>query len=288
MSKFIQKILWEAKVLDYLKDYEPLKDSDKIRVYHGFYDPADAIAVITHGISGQERAKRVYSYESGNNPKGLFVSMDFKAVKRNFSGSGIIIEFETLLSNLEAPVWKGQDSYFTQGQYTKSFASDEERQAEILRKRQKYKDEDPEGKYGKNRISKSERPELADSLFNNAEHQALFIGNLNPNEIKKVWFNEVLYFDNRTNGEWKRYDRKNFLKKFGNQLMKDTKDHSVHKEKQSKLFKPNDNFDINVLKKRAEKSSWSLDDLIELLKDDPFYANSFLYPKQLEQFKKMF
>lgn len=288
MSKFVEKLLQEVESINYLKSFAPLKDSDKIRVYHGFYNAADGVVTLIHGISGQEKAKRVYSYESGNNPKGLFVSTDFKVVKKEFSGRGIIIEFDTLVSNLEAPVWKGQDSYFIPGQYTKSFNSDEERQGEILRKREKYKKEDPEGEYGKNRISKSDRPELADSIFNNGEHQALFVGNLNPNEIKYVWFNELLYSENTTRGEWKRYDRKFFLKKFGKKIMNDTKGNSIYEEKSSKLFKPNDNLDLNVIKQKAKSASWNYDDLIEVMKTDPYYANSFLYPKQLEQFKKIF
>lgn len=286
MSKFIEKILWEARVIDYLSDTTPIKDSDKIRVYHGFYNAKDALTCLIHGLSGQQRARRIYSYESGNNPKGLFVSTDFKVVKRNFSGSGVIIEFETFASNLEAPVWAGQDEYFVQGQMTKDFNSDEERSAEQLRKRKKYAENDPEDfRYSKNRISKSERPDLADAIFNNAEHQALFIGHLNPNEIKTVWFNEGLYFRNMTNEPWTRYDRKTFLKKFGNELAK--RNSGAREEAQSKMFKPNDNFNLNVIRKQAKDHAWDADDLIDLLKTDSYYQNMFLWPKQIEQLKNM-
>ena len=77
------------------ENLKPLKDSDTIIVYHGFYSNNDVKIALTKGLSGQEIARRVYSYESGNNPKGLFVSIDFNVVKRRFAGSGIIIEFAT-------------------------------------------------------------------------------------------------------------------------------------------------------------------------------------------------
>lgn len=278
----------EGKVLNYLKDVDPIKDTDKIRVYHGFYSVADAIVALTHGLSGQVRASRIYSYEYGNNPKGLFVSSDFNTVKKNFAGSGIIIEFETFASNLEAPVWAGQDNFFVQGQYTKSFKSPEERDAETLRKREKYKTDDPEGKYFKHRISKSDRPELGQSLYDNVERQALFVGNLNPNEIKNVWFNEGRYFRNTTIEPWKRYSRKDFLRKFGETLMKDTKNSDKYHNAQSKIFKPNDDLTIDKLKTKAAEESWNYNDLIKVLKRDTYYQNLFLFPKQIKQFKMLF
>jgi hypothetical protein len=284
----IHQILEDTKVLSYLKDREPLKDTDKIRVYHGFYSPSDAITTLLYGLSGQMRAARVYSYESGNNPKGLFVSTDFNVVKNNFAGSGIVIEFDTYTTNLEAPVWAGQDTYFVQGQYTKNFKDDEERNQETLRKRNKYSNEDPEGEYYNNRISKSDRPELADSIYGNYEKQALFIGHLNPNEIKSVWFNEGRYFRNKINEPWERYDRRTFLKKYGQKLQDDTKGNDKMHRSSNKLFKPNDDFSMDKLKAITDARKYDWDDVLDYLKRDDYWRSQILWPKQLKQYKDLY
>ena len=52
----------------YPEDRPVLKDSDYIRVFHGFRDMEDAIAACRYGISGKSRVGRVYSYEADNNP----------------------------------------------------------------------------------------------------------------------------------------------------------------------------------------------------------------------------
>ncbi len=283
----IHQILEDTKVLNYYKDKEPIKDTDKIRVYHGFYSPADALVTLSYGLSGEMRAARIYSYESGNNPKGLFVSTDFNVVKKNFAGSGIIIEFDTRATNLEAPVWAGQDTYFVQGQYTKSFKDDEERNQETIRKREKYRQEDPEGDYHNNRISKSDRPELGDSLYGNYEKQALFIGNLNPNEIKSVWFNEGRYFRNKTNEPWTRYDRKSFLRKYGDILEKDSKGNEKIHRVSNKFFKPNDDFSMEKLKVITDAKGYDWKDVLDYLKRDDYIRSQLLWPKQIKQYKEL-
>jgi hypothetical protein len=185
----------------------PILDNETIRVYHGFNRFEDVETVLKNGLSGKERARRIYSYESGNNPYGLFVTVDFDVVKRNFAHSGVIIEFSTKVSDLEAPVWVGGRSYFVQGEYTKSFKDMDEREQQRLINRQKA------GESPYDYISKSDRPELADVIFDNPERQALYVGDLNPNMIKAVWYNEVLHKERRTNGEWVRLSRKQFIKK---------------------------------------------------------------------------
>lgn len=284
LTNLIQQIIEDTKILSYHKDREPLRDTDKIRVYHGFYSTADALTSLLHGLSGQMRAARIYSYESGNNPKGLFVSTDFDVVKKNFAGSGIIISFDTYATNLEAPVWAGQDGYFVQGQMTKSFKDDEERNQEILRKREKYSKEDPEGDYHDNRISKSDRPELADTLYNNYEKQALFVGDLNPNEIKSVWFNEGRYFRNKINEPWQNYDRKTFLRKFAHILKSDTKGNEKIHRASSKLFKPNDDFSMEKLKAITDEKKYNFDDVIGYLNRDEHWRSQLLWPKQIKQY----
>ena len=214
---------FEAKVIPFKTPYvndptyrrinfeklEPLKDSDTIIVYHGFYSKSDAEIALTKGLSGQEIARRVYSYESGNNKKGLFVSIDFNIVKRIFSSSGIIIEFAAKVSDLEAPMWVG-GRYFKQGEYTKSFTdwnhetgTSNQREEERLRKREKSKNSEYDF------IRLSDRPELAESLYLNAENQALFVGNLNPNMIRAVWYNPK----NKSNDKWERMTTKEFIER---------------------------------------------------------------------------
>ena len=283
----IQSILEDTKVLNYNKDKEPIKDADKIRVYHGFYSVADALASLSHGLSGQMRAARIYSYESGNNPKGLFVSTDFNVVKNSFARSGIVISFDTYATNLEAPVWAGQDGYFVQGQMTQSFKSDDERNQEILRKREKYSKEDPEGDYHNNRISKSDRPELGDSLYGNYEKQALFVGDLNPNEIKTVWFNEGRYFRNKINEPWQKYTRKEFIIKFGETLKKDSEGNDKLHRSSSKFFKPNDDFSMEKLKAITDAKKYNFDDVIDYLNRDDYWRSQILWPKQIKQYKDL-
>ena len=276
------KRLLETRVVgSYLRDFEPIKDTEKIRVYHGFNSSSKSYALhsLTHGLSGGVRAPRIYSYETGNNPKGLFVSTEFKLVAKNFASSGIIIEFETKVTNLEAPVWAGQDSFFVPGQMTKSFKNDDERQQEILRKRKEYGEKDPEGEYGKNRVSKSDRPELGDSIFNNPEHQALFIGDLNPNEIKTVWFHEGRFFRRNTEGPWIRYSRRDFLKKYGNEL----KSEEVPETLRNKLFKPNDDLMSSRLEEICKEYGMDKEELLDIFKSE----QHFLWPKQIKQLEQL-
>ena len=162
----------------------PIADTETIRVYHGFNSYSTEIAkqILVKGLSGKEVARRLYSYESGNNPRGLFVSIDFNVVKKDFAGSGIIIEFSTKVSDLEAPVWVGGRSYFIQGEYTQSFKNMDEREQQRLLNRQRA------GTNIYDYIKKSDRPELAETIFDNREKQALYIGDLNPNMIKHVWY----------------------------------------------------------------------------------------------------
>jgi hypothetical protein len=283
---------FEARVLDtrYGKVEEPLKDSDTIRVYHGFNKNINALQAIEFGLTGKDKAKRIYSYESGNNPYGLFVSVDFDTAKK-FSG-GVIIEFQCKVSDLEAPVWKG-GRYFVQGDLTQSF-EEGEREEERMRKR------DIHSKSKRDVISKSDRPELAETIFDNPERQALYIGDLNPNMIRAIWVNKILIRDRRINGDYERMNKREFLKEYGDEIIKySNRDYTDAKQM---LFKPNDDFDIDVaidtinhtyvrkggrmVKVPISKNiQWSKEDLIDELENDPYMLNFLLYPKQIAQFK---
>jgi hypothetical protein len=261
---------------------QPLKDSQTIRVYHGFNYFNDAETVLNYGLSGKERAKRIYSYEIGNNPYGLFVTVDLNVIKRaGFAHSGVIIEFSTKISDLEAPVWVDGRSYFVQGEYTKSFKDLNEREQQILINRQKS------GESPYKYISKSDRPELAETIFDNPEKQALYIGNLNPNMIKAVWYNEILHKNNKTNGEWIRYDRKNFIK-----LLK-SNNHNIYNNKNERFLKylPNDDFNLHDFVQKYFKGNYN-DITLKLFleydtKNEYDLKNLGFFPKQISQIMQM-
>jgi hypothetical protein len=296
IKKLLRKHLNEVRYIntnwkEYSKE-QPIKDDEVLRVFHGFSGNAgfnEALYTVLHGLSGKERARRIYSYESGNNPKGLFVSVDFNVVKRTFAGSGVIIEFSAKVSDLEAPVWAGGGSYFVQGQFTKSFKDDKEREQQRLQNR------DREATNKDTRISKSDRPELGQTIFDNGERQALFIGDLNPNMIKYVWYNEVLHKERRTNGEWVRYTRKDFINKFKPEHDEATK--SVEKRysdyKSSRMFKPNEDFDENTFIERLE-AKWGKDTYDRWLKYEldhkfsEYYLKNYFWPKQMQQAKEFY
>ena len=204
----IEEYLKEVRYIDnkYDNSETPLKDSETIRVYHGFYKMDDVESVLKRGLSGKEKARRIYSYESGNNPNGLFVSVDHKVASK-FASSGVVIEFSTKISDLEAPVWVDGRSYFVQGEFTKSFKDlDEREQQKLINRELAGKSEDI-------KISKSDRPELAEVIFDNPEKQALYVGDLDPNMIKYVWYNEKLHKERMINGSWERLRRKDFIKR---------------------------------------------------------------------------
>ena len=256
----------------------PIKDSETIRVFHGFNKIDDAIYTIKYGLSGQEEARRIYSYESGNNPKGLFVTIDFNTATK-FAHSKIIIEFSTKISDLEAPVWVGGRNYFVQGEYTKSFKDMSEREQQQLINRQTAS----QSPYPQ--IANSDRPELAQSIFDNPERQALYIGNLNPNMIKRVWL--------KTPGadSWKHITPNQFLKQYKNNQPSDYTNY------QEKLFKPNDDFSIdtlykNLLKLENNKTTEEIHrDILYFISElfTPHYQSEYelsklgFFPKQIKQ-----
>ena len=284
MKTFIKSLLREQLDevryvdTDYGKTHEPISDTETIRVYHGFHTMDDVTNTLENGLHGKKKAKRIYSYESGNNPYGLFVSVKFDVVKRNFASSGVIMEFSTKVSDLEAPVWVDGRSYFVQGEYTKSFKDLDDREKQRLINRQK------EGESPYDHISKSDRPELAATIFNNPEKQALYIGDLNPNMVKNVWYNEILHKENRTNGPWEKYSIRDFIK-----LMNMTPRPEVSKQtKGFKRFRPNDDFSMDYFKDR--NGNWYLEFINNFANgkmSDEKLKRMDVYPKQIAQMKKL-
>lgn len=276
INEELNSFLGEVKYInpkDY-ENYEPIKDSDTIRVYHGFYSFNDVQKVLSTGLSGKEKAIRIYSYESGNNPNGLFVSVDFKVASK-FATSGVVIEFSTKVSDLEAPIWVDGRSYFVQGEYTKSFKDLDEREQQRLINRQKA------GESAYKFISKSDRPELAETIFDNPEKQALYIGDLNPNMIKYVWYNEQLHKNRRLDGVWERLRRKDFIKR----LNVDTTDkHRIG-------YKANDDFNFDELVYDIFDGDYNSRDLKDFVKntlqDTYRMRNIGFFPKQIKQIQDL-
>lgn len=185
---------------------EPIKNGESIRVYHGC-DLKTALNTAINGLSGQIRVPRTYSYENGMNPKGLFVSTDFKKAMyfAYDTDTMVIMEFTVNSNDLDTPVWNDSFGYFGQGSNPQPFSSRSERD----KQKQAYQDvaRNSEDSY----VRDSDNPAMAERIFNNVEHQALFVGNLNPNQIKRFWV--------KKNGSAESYvplSRKQFLKIYGN------------------------------------------------------------------------
>ena len=166
-------------------NYEPIGKGEKIRVFHGT-DIKTAIRIAKNGLSGKERTTRTYTYEYGMNPNGLFVTVDFyKAKEFGFHyDDQVIIEFTADSNDLDTPVWNGQDTYFGQFTNPQPFLDRAERTSQKLRY-QRYAEVSwlPY-------ISKSDNPAMAERIFNNDEHQALYYGDIRPNQIKRFWWRE--------------------------------------------------------------------------------------------------
>ena len=282
LRRFIRKIinqhLDEVRYIDVKKPdkEQPLSDSQTLRVYHGFNNFDDVENVLKNGLSGKERARRIYSFESGNNPYGLFVSVNLNLIiRQGFAHSGVIIEFSTKISDLEAPVWVGGRSYFVQGEYTKSFKDLDEREQQRLINRQKA------GQSPYEYISKSNRPELAETIFDNPEHQALYIGDLDPNMIKYVWYNEVLHKERRTNGEWVRLTRKEFINKTKTNTKRD----------RYLKYLPNDDFNFDQFVTKyfdGDYNDFSLKRFLEYDTNNEYdLKNLGFFPKQIKKIIKM-
>lgn len=225
---------------------EPLRNDEVIRVYHGC-DLQTGLTAAIKGLSGKQWIPRTYSYESGMNPIGLFVTTDFDKAK-DFSTDNkaqVILEFSAKVSDLDTPVWNNSSSYFGQGSNPQPFRNGKERQ----KQKQKYYDDiaNDNKNYYFDYVKKSDNTALANNIFQNNEHQALFYGDLNPNMIKRFWVREknpqkgYVSLDDK----FVPYKRRDFIKRFGNTEFY-TDQYGNYKSKIKKdmymLFNPNDNF----------------------------------------------
>ncbi len=111
-------------------------------------------------------------------------------------------------------------------------------------------------------IKNSDKPELARSIFDNNEHQALFMGDLNPNMIKRVWINpptERGYAN--TMKSYQPVSVKEFLRMYRDKewvMGNDSNYKPIYsKIRKEKLFNPNDNVETfdDLINAFAEHSS---------------------------------
>lgn len=234
---------------------EPITDDSRIRVFHGC-ELKTACNIAINGTSGKTYHTRQYSYEAGMNPLGIFVTTDFETAKKfGVSNSGMaIIEFTAKGSDLETPVWNGQGSYFGQGSNPMPFSNSDERDAQKKQYRQDalntpddyyYDDKHQKRDISMSHVRNSDKPEMADRIFNNTEHQALFVGDLNPNMIKRIWVKlprEDGYVHSDDN--YQPMSVREFIKKFKDKEWCEGTDYKGNwkysKIRKEKLFYPNE------------------------------------------------
>ena len=113
-------------------------------------------------------------------------------------------------------------------------------------------------------IRNSDRPELAESLYDSSEYQALFVGDLNPNMIKYIWYKDKDK-NVRYNDAYVKYNRKDFIKKF--KIDTNIGDY--------KIYYPNDDFSIDDFKKRIEEKETEEDKTNKY--DDRLFQNYLKY-----------
>lgn len=255
---------------------DALKDSDTIRVYHGTSDPNFLTLALTRGLSGGMRVSRRYSYEANNNPRGLFVSPDLRTAKEF---GDYIIEFQTRVADLEAPVWPG-GSFTVQGGMSGIFSGDDEREAERMRRRGRFSQSEFEY------IRNSDRPELAALLIFGGERQALFTGNLNANSIRAVW---VSRDPTRIGQQYERYKPSEVLDmansgtlptRFGSNYSSKNIEGDLYRSVKNKVVNPRDSIGLDEFIDRLQTSrkiKIPREEIIEILKDNPDYVTRYVW-----------
>tara|TARA_R110002110_G_scaffold248495_5_gene464683 strand:+ start:9137 stop:10063 length:927 start_codon:yes stop_codon:yes gene_type:complete len=290
---YFENILNEAKVVTPNRGDTPINFGDTIRVYHGFRDTRDALDAAKVGMSGKQRASRVYSYESNNNPKGLFVSSSIKDTKE-FTGAyeeiSVIAEIHAPESELEIPVWPG-GSYTGQGGMSEYWSNDSEENNNQRKDAQAKKIQwilDQAKKQRLDWVLESDRPDLAWFLQMGGENQALFTGDLNPNSIRAFWVRgkgESGY--QSINDSFSRISRKEFINKIkSNYTPKSLKRDYYDKTGRKKIFMPREKFNVEKLLDGIgrEDRDFALDTVQRLARggnDPEEMLNSYLWPYQM-------
>lgn len=207
----------ELQMGTYPDEIDPIQKDEEFRVYHGFYSVTDAINIAIHGTSGGMRAKRVYSYESENNPKGMFVTLDLKTAQKNFAGGTqpTVMQFVTKESELQPPTWPG-GGWTGQGQMAQFFYQ-HPKGARLGRAEKMKQDREQAQQSQYKSISQSHRPELANTLFG-SEMQALFVGHLEASRIEGFHVQRQQKDYRRIDDPWEFISREQFVQEFGQEF----------------------------------------------------------------------
>jgi hypothetical protein len=195
----------------------PLKDNHVVTVYHGIAYLHDVLKTLTNGIDGTVPVPRKDDYENIDNPKGLFVTPSLKTAEY-FANSGYIIEFNCKVSDLEAPLWS------VEGHNVQS-------NREGVRSKLRQKHSGSTHPF----INGADRPELAEIFSKGVEPQALFIGRLQPNQIKAIWYNSnndlSTNLRDASTDSWNRISRNDAIKqvkKVSDKDLQEIKDIDLH------------------------------------------------------------
>ena len=254
------------------------------------------------------------------NPIGLFVSTSFETVKEfsnpfgcpkdESKNASVIIEFTAKATDLDTPVWNNSETYF--GQYSNpiSFKNKDERDAQKKHYNDNAKNSEHE------HVRNSDNPAMASNIFDNREHQALFIGDLNPNMIKRFWVKRFASGPGYgpTDKQYEPMSRSEFLREFGNEEFYNDYGNYNKIKPSERLFQPNEDFtsiedmadrqikdDLKYRKKfvklcidrefKGNFDAWynhEYEELINNYKDcikheDAYVFKQILWPKQLYQ-----
>jgi hypothetical protein len=281
----LEEVHHEYDDIDYNTQFKPLKKKDTFRVFHGFYSLSDAVHTAKHGLTGAEVADRRYSYESNNNPKGLFVSLKLDVAKE--FARETIIEFVAREDELEPPVWPG-NGYTVQGQMAQYFPHGAAgRAAKAARRKQSGKE--TEDLIRKNpdhmrHIMFSDDRYKAMMLFTGREYQALYMGHLNPARISAFWVSDQPERDGKY-ATWSRLSVQDFLEKFGDKEGK----RSHERDLSGRVFAPEDVFDPEIFKERITQAIRRNDgNPDELMRDIyNFYLKDDSHGRKIDRFQQV-
>jgi len=263
-----------------LEREQPFQESDRIKVFHAFREMFAAVTTAIHGISGRDRAPRAYSYESNNNPYGLYVTIDLDVAKE-FTTYGAIMEFVCMYSELETPVWPG-GGYTIQGEMAQYWDADRiEEQRE--KARQKIREEAKKSEY--EAIAKSSRPELAEILMSPREYQALFIGDLNPSRITKFWVRDQQKEYPRIDDPWVTITKEQLIEKYKEAY--DKQRYGLSSDVRRRVLQPEDEFNLDIfVQKMQAEDGVGYDELIHLINTTGAdqakqILSEYVWPKQI-------
>jgi hypothetical protein len=121
-----------------------------------------------------------------------------------------------------------------------------------------------------------------DNLLSSTKSEALYVGDLNPNMIKYVWYSKDRADNNTMAKDWVRMGRKEFINKNDINTKRSNLD----------IFLPNDDFDMNKIIVLFGSKTESIDfkrfvTKLATAEIDELSKLGFLFPKQIKQIIKL-